>query len=437
MAISRVDTVTTTTSSTATTITPTAATGVASGDLLIVVCTASRAAAVFSAASYTGWTILHDQNSDSYNTRVLTRIADGSAADAPPQMDYTGATAAAIAIAAAYRGVDTTTPFIAESLVNYTTAGTLVNGPSLTNTDAAAWGVFWAGARSTIPTAPPVSWTPGSGLLELEDSDTGLTNANDCPNTWCDSNGTVATGSVTYSATLSESEARSRAWSGLLKPAVVGGGTDYTASPADTVGLTDSASTTLGDQTWVSARDWVGTDPWPVGDSATGAAVSPADTVHGTDAVSGLLTVARSAADTAGLTDSVTATIGNVANPASTLGLTDTVTVTKNLVRALADTAGLSDAVTVTKNLARSAADSLGLTDRLPLLPPSTVTAVPVSTTRVDLSWDVVAGATGYDVLRDGVALVSDQPGHTYTDTGVAAGQTYVYTVVAVRTTTG
>lgn len=63
---------------------------------------------------------------------------------------------------------------------------------------------------------------------------------------------------------------------------------------------------------------------------------------------------------------------------------------------------------------------------------PHNLTATPVSSSRVDLSWGNVIGASGYDIERDGVVVVEDHPSTSYEDTGLTAGTSYDYRVRAV-----
>ncbi|WFB36268.1 fibronectin type III domain-containing protein [Kiritimatiellota bacterium B12222] len=62
---------------------------------------------------------------------------------------------------------------------------------------------------------------------------------------------------------------------------------------------------------------------------------------------------------------------------------------------------------------------------------PQNLTATPISTSQINLSWDISSGnIQGYDIIRNGqwidVALTS-----TYTDTGLSADTTYTYNVAA------
>ncbi len=70
-----------------------------------------------------------------------------------------------------------------------------------------------------------------------------------------------------------------------------------------------------------------------------------------------------------------------------------------------------------------------------PVVPaaPTGLTATAASSSQINLSWTASAGATGYKVFRGGTEIASPS-GTTYSDTGLAAGTLYTYTVVAVNT---
>ena len=55
-----------------------------------------------------------------------------------------------------------------------------------------------------------------------------------------------------------------------------------------------------------------------------------------------------------------------------------------------------------------------------------------VSSSQIDLTWDVASGATGYDIERDSVVVVTDHAGTSYSDTGLTASTLYSYRVRAV-----
>jgi hypothetical protein len=67
-----------------------------------------------------------------------------------------------------------------------------------------------------------------------------------------------------------------------------------------------------------------------------------------------------------------------------------------------------------------------------PLQPPTGLTATPVSASQINLSWSAAAGATGYDIERDGSVIVSGRVGTTFSDTGLTAATTYTYRVRSV-----
>jgi hypothetical protein len=60
------------------------------------------------------------------------------------------------------------------------------------------------------------------------------------------------------------------------------------------------------------------------------------------------------------------------------------------------------------------------------------LTATPAVVGRIDLEWNAVPGAAGYDIERDGVVIVFDHPTTSYSDTDVAPGTEYDFRVRAV-----
>lgn len=63
---------------------------------------------------------------------------------------------------------------------------------------------------------------------------------------------------------------------------------------------------------------------------------------------------------------------------------------------------------------------------------PVGLTVTPVSSSQLDLDWDAVFGAGGYDIERDGVVIVSDHPTNSYSDQGLDPSTEYCYRVRAV-----
>jgi hypothetical protein len=84
--------------------------------------------------------------------------------------------------------------------------------------------------------------------------------------------------------------------------------------------------------------------------------------------------------------------------------------------------------------------DDVGLSDvdwlgsAVPPAPavPQNLTATAVSETQINLGWTAFAGATGYDIERNGTVIVTDHVGTTYNDTGLTPATQYNYRVRAV-----
>ena len=64
---------------------------------------------------------------------------------------------------------------------------------------------------------------------------------------------------------------------------------------------------------------------------------------------------------------------------------------------------------------------------------PTNPTATPVSASQIDLSWDALTGATGYDIERDGEVIVSNHATTSYSDTGLLPGTEYDYRVRGIK----
>lgn len=68
------------------------------------------------------------------------------------------------------------------------------------------------------------------------------------------------------------------------------------------------------------------------------------------------------------------------------------------------------------------------------LLPPTSLVATVNSDTQVTLTWTAAAGATGYDVERNGLLIATDVAGTTYVDSGLTPTTGYSYRVRSVET---
>lgn len=67
------------------------------------------------------------------------------------------------------------------------------------------------------------------------------------------------------------------------------------------------------------------------------------------------------------------------------------------------------------------------------LTPPTGLTAIAVSSTRIDVSWDAVSGATHYDLERDAVIIVEKTTATSFQDEGLTPGSEHVYRVRSAR----
>ena len=388
MAISRVGAVANQT--TDSTLTPsvisTIPAGIQSGDFCILALSVNRDVTVTQAPA--GWAFLRRvEDTTTSKFDLYTRVSSGEGITATTTYSQPTAVACAlISHVVAYRGVDTSTPFIAEAGTNET--GTSVathSAPTLTNTDAGAWGVFEAAVRL----AGPTSWTVGAGLTELLDTDGGLATGNNLVALTADSNGPVPTGSVTYSGTNPAGSSLGVMWAGLLRP----------AAAADTIApsVPGSVKATANGPTqatvsWAASTDAVGVASYRVQRGGTTVAA----------AVTGLSYV-----DT-GLTPSTAYSY------------------TVSAVDAAGNRSAVSAAATVTTPAA--AADTTAPTK------PGSFTATAASTTQINLSWTAstdAVGVTGYTITRNGTTVTTTATGTSYSDTGRAAGTTYSYTISA------
>lgn len=156
-------------------------------------------------------------------TDIFYRFADGSETTTGPTF-ATASPSRFITDAAVYRGVDKTAPFIAHA-GQATSSGTASRtAPAISNTNVKAWGVFCTTMRQA-PT--PLSFTAPSGMTERLDSDIGVTNTGTSSSNmaaeWADTNGQVgSTGSITYTATSSDTSPLAVAWAAFLKPTAGG-----------------------------------------------------------------------------------------------------------------------------------------------------------------------------------------------------------------------
>lgn len=63
---------------------------------------------------------------------------------------------------------------------------------------------------------------------------------------------------------------------------------------------------------------------------------------------------------------------------------------------------------------------------------PQNLQATAISSSQINLTWNAITTATGYDIERGGVVIVSDHPTNSYSDTGLSPSTEYSYRVRAV-----
>jgi hypothetical protein len=251
------------------TATGTLPTGHSTNDLLLMSVSSNRGTqeTMVSDPTSQGWTLAETVADGAETTRYYWKLDSGS--ESAPVSVFTNALGtlhSVITVIGAWRGVNQTTPILAEAQAVETSSSTTTHtGATLTNTDAASWGVFFASARQVIA---PNSWTPGSGLTERVDIDAGISSSNDHWATLDDTNGTVPTGSWTPSATTSAATAVVTMWSVLIKVGTGGGGPTTqnatasltTTSTLTAVGTTPPAAAAISLST-VSRLLFVGAGP--------------------------------------------------------------------------------------------------------------------------------------------------------------------------------
>lgn len=197
--------------------------GIVTGDLMIGFVSLSGDASTFNVPS--GWTLLSKtvanagSSSTGYTQAVVYRIATGSEPSSWSSSVSGAIGKPIITRVLAYRNVNTTTPFIAQS-GNAAANGTSITSNSVTNTNSSAWRVSFFGAKNQSTASQ--SWTSNESVERFDvaggydnffgtDDIIGLAVS--------DSNGPVSTGAYTRTGTAARSWNGAGAWVGILNPA--------------------------------------------------------------------------------------------------------------------------------------------------------------------------------------------------------------------------
>lgn len=205
--------------------------GVASGDLLILE-VATGVGPYTVTNNQAGWTYLRrigDLGTAPQEAALEIWWKIAAASNTAPTLTASTATRWHTCIRV-FRGVDSSAPFLAENAAAETgpSSTTVHTAPTLSNTDTGAWGLYSLASRQV---ASPYTATPGPGLTQRVDQESGNASTANVMYFAADSNGVVPTGSVTYSATGSAGSAIAAMWAALLKPA--GGDTSIAGVTAD------------------------------------------------------------------------------------------------------------------------------------------------------------------------------------------------------------
>lgn len=321
---------------------------VSTGDLMVGVITASNTGANVVFSIPTGWTPLADnsQTGSGVNTHGVVCYRYVQAGD-PSSWTTTGDRQAAwVSITSAYSGIDPTTPFIVynDNQTNNTT-------PTVNNTNANAWRVAaWMGGHATLA----MSWLVYSPTdTERQDLDINGSSgsSNHSAAALVDSNATIATGNTSVTATPTVTPTRRFSWIGILNPAA--GGTDYTSTPSEAEGLTDTRSISQG-KTKSEAEGLTDSTAKSVGKVQS-------DPEGLTDSLSKVLGRAFSKTEAFGSTDTVSFYLNRVFNKTDTQGLTDAIAFSQNTQRSQSDSEGLSDSIS--KAVAKTLSEALGVVD--------------------------------------------------------------------------
>lgn len=166
---------------------------------------------------------------------------------------------------------------------------------------------------------------------------------------------------------------------------------------------------------------------------ASGATLAATATITSAGVVGGIATLAGVATVTA---------VGFVVRP-SGAALAGTVTITAAGFLVLSSGAVLAGTATVSAapllervvSAALAATATITAEGDIPAFwgPPTGFTVTPISNSRIDLSWNAVTGASGYDIERDGVVIATDVADTIYSDTGLNPSTTYTYRARSVR----
>lgn len=357
---------------------------IASGDLLLATVAQKPGTNNSGTVSTpTGWSLVGTSTwgggygtslgADTGNTRiyVYSRIADGTETGSLTitigtnnvswaqiyRLTRSGGSGWDIALASSTRDTAPTsgTAFTMQMTTNPgVTWGDLLIGIMSVPTDIQSGALFSAGSFSATGA------TIGSAT---EVAEAFTTNGNDLGGVVYRASVTSGTGTANPNLILTAVSATMtnvRGPSSIIRVRVVEGAA-YESLPADTVGITDSATTALSREKSLAESVGMADATTKVLDSVR----TPSDSVGLTDAVSVVYSISRDQTDTIGLTDNINVTLTSDSSQiiGDAVGISDAVTTEVSSSKDVSDAAILSDAISSETTRPRDITDTVGLTD--------------------------------------------------------------------------
>lgn len=365
----------------------------------------------------TDWTQIASGTANGYNLKIFKKDTVYAGGDPQPTVGATGGSRGVAWIEHFYSSTAglTIQEFDAQVALDVTTGSTAFSATGSSQTSATGdWLVGFMGLKSSATmsaNASSIVLGQGGATLGTAVGNFGarLSGANPTNSLYYNSFTrpvtTGGTGTPTFTATGGTGAANVAGPAGLMHIREVSTAVNYTATPAEAVGVTDSATDVIdaltdpadgADATDTASPvvDAVRAQDEPVGvtDSAAGVLVpggvdytanlsdsvtvtdggapqaivfgeNLADPVGVTDMASSETGATRSVADPVGATDSAAPTVDGARTLTDSAGVTDSATATLGASLTVTDTAGITDSATVTLGTDKTASDPVGVTD--------------------------------------------------------------------------
>lgn len=181
------------------------------------------------------------------------------------------------------------------------------------------------------------------------------------------------------------------AWGYDLAATDLGPVYDYTASPSDSAGITDSVSAVMTMVREIADSAGITDTPGP---QVMAIEIAQDDTAGATDAVDVVASAARTIADQAGVSDSVSAVLTALASVADQASITDSATAAATVVRILGDPAAITDTAAAIVSAVRQVDDAAGATDAASVVVSAARTIADVAGITDSVTATIYLGAT-------------------------------------------